>query len=182
MDSVKTLEEILEKDGIVFLTYGGVLTQSLIVGMTEALEKETESCQLPMGLAGNIFTIFIELAQNMMNYSKKVENEGFDPKGLILVGKNKDGYYYILSQNILDENDRAKIEPKLQIIQQATKDEIKKLYREARRCGKDTHSKGGGIGFYEIAKKCSNIEYDFIPIVDNKYYFRFKAIVGKIDK
>jgi hypothetical protein len=180
MQSTKELEEILQEDGIVFLTYGGFLTQSLIVGMTEALEKESESSDLSMKLAGNIFTVFIELAQNMMNYSKKVESEGFDPKGLILVGKNNDGYYYILSQNILDEKDKQKMIPKLELAKNASKEELKKLYREARRSGKDTHSKGGGIGFLEIARRCEKLEYEFIPIKDDKYYFKIKTIIGKV--
>jgi len=179
MQDIKSLQRILEEDGIVFLTYGGFLTQSLIVGMTEALEKETESSELSMKLASNIFIIFIELSQNMMNYSKKIEKDGIDPKGLILVGKNKDGYYYILSQNVVDSKDKEKIEEKLTKIQNSTKDEIKKLYREARRTGKHTHSKGGGIGFYEIAKKCEKIEYEFLPIENGRYYFKFKSFIGK---
>ena len=90
MQDIKRLESMLEEDGVVFLTYGGFLTQSLISGMTEALEKEAQGSNISLKVSGNIFTIFIELAQNMMNYSKKVENGGFDPKGLILVGKTND--------------------------------------------------------------------------------------------
>jgi len=182
MQDLKALEAILEEDGIVFLSYGGFLTQSLIVGMTEALEMESENSSLSMKLAGNIFTIFIELAQNMMNYSKKVSTDGIDPKGMILVGKDKEGYYYVLSQNIVDENDKAKMEPKLKEVVNASKDEIKKLYRAARKSGKHTHAKGGGIGFYEIAKRCEKILYKFEHIADDKYYFKFKAIIGKPDE
>ena len=179
MFNIKALEEILEKDGIIFLTYGGTLTQSLIVAMTEALEKETEEADLSIGLASKIFTIFIELAQNMMHYSKKMNKDGFDSKGLIVVGKNKDGQYYVFGQNIVDDTDREKIEPKIKTILSSSKDEIKKMYRDARKSGKDTHTKGGGIGFYEIAKKSEKIEYSFIDLENGKYYFQFKAIVGK---
>ena len=42
------LEEILERDGIVFLTYGGFLTQPLIAGMTDALEAEAQRSDLSM--------------------------------------------------------------------------------------------------------------------------------------
>jgi hypothetical protein len=179
MQDIKRLESMLEEDGVVFLTYGGFLTQSLISGMTEALEKEAQGSNISLKVSGNIFTIFIELAQNMMNYSKKVENGGFDPKGLILVGKTSDGDYYILSQNIVDKNDKAKMEPKLEITQKSSKDELKKLYREARKSGKDTHSKGGGIGFYEIGRRCNSIEYEFkaIPQDEDKFYFKFKAVI-----
>ncbi|MEO1928618.1 MAG: SiaB family protein kinase [Nautiliaceae bacterium] len=173
------MEKILKDDGIVFLTYGGFLTQSLIVGMTEALEKETQTSELSMRLANRIFIIFIELAQNMMNYSKQKEKEGFDPKGFIVVGKEEFGCYYVFSQNIIDKNDKIKIEQKLKEITSSTKEEIKKMYREARRSGKNTHAKGGGIGFYEIATRSERINYEFVPISDDKFYFRLKVFVGK---
>lgn len=176
---INKLESLLEKEGIVFLTYGGFLTQSLVVGMTEALEKESENADISMKLANNIFTIFIELSQNMMNYSKSLKQNGqeFDPKGMIVVGKNKDGYYYIMSQNIININDKNKIEEKLNKIISTDLEGVKQLYKEARRSGKDMHGKGGGIGFYEIAKRASKIEYDFSSIDDNKFYFKFKAIL-----
>jgi len=179
MIDTKRLELILEEDGIVFLTYGGFLTQSLIVGMTEALEKESEYADLSMKTSNNIFTIFIELSQNMMNYSKShlEGDEKFDPKGMIVVGKNSQDSYYILSQNIISIDDRNKIEPKLQEIVNTDLEGVKKLYKEARRSGRNTHSKGGGIGFYEIAKKSSNIMYDFTSINEDKFYFRFKAVL-----
>ncbi|SFV75579.1 FIG062788: hypothetical protein [hydrothermal vent metagenome] len=172
------LASILEEDGIIFLTYGGFLTQSLIAGMTEALEKESENADLSMKISVNIFTIFIELSQNMMNYSKSISNEKdkINSKGMIVVGKEKEDYY-IMSRNIIDKTDREKIEPKLQQIQQCDINEIKKLYKEVRRSGRDMHNKGGGIGFYEIAKRAKKIEYDFTPINETKFYFKFKAFV-----
>lgn len=175
--NTQRLEAILQEDGIVFLTYGGFLTQSLIVGMTEALEKESESAQLSMSNSNNIFTIFIELSQNMMNYSKAIteSEETFDPKGMIVVGKNSDEEYYILSQNVIDLSDKEKIEPKLKEILKSDLATIKRLYKEARRSGKDTHHRGGGIGFYEIAKRAKSIEYDFTLIQNDKFYFKFKA-------
>lgn len=178
--STKKLEILLEEDGIVFLTYGGFITQSLIVGMTEALEQESEHSDMSMKQSNNIFTIFIELSQNMMNYSKKVnlsEDIIFDPKGLIIVGKNSKDEYYVLSQNVLDKSDREKIEPKLKAIVSTDLAGVKKLYKEARKSGKNTHSKGGGIGFYEIAKRCNRVEYEFEEIENEKYYFKFKAIL-----
>ncbi len=179
MQDTKQLETVLAQDGILFLMYGGFLTQSLIVGMTEALEKESETNDLSAKVANNIFTIFIELAQNMMNYSKKVEKNGIDPKGLILVGRNENGKYYVLSQNIINEEDKKKIKEKLDNVKDLSKDEIKKLYRQARRSGKYTHQKGGGIGFYEIIKRSEEIDYSFEPITNGRYYFQLKAIVGR---
>jgi len=174
---INQIQNIVKKDGIVFLTYGGFLSQALISGMTEALEQETEQSDLNMGDSNNIFTVFIELSQNMMNYSKNKDTDEFKSEGLILVGKNENSNYYIHSQNIITLQDKDKIEEKLNTIKTSSKDEIKKIYRELRRSGRNTHGKGGGIGFYEIAKRCSEIDYDFKPINEDRYYFHFKATI-----
>lgn len=174
---INHIQEIVKKDGIVFLTYGGFLSQALISGMTEALEQEAEQNELNMGDANNIFTIFIELSQNMMNYSKNKDKNEFKSEGLILVGKDEDDNYYVHSQNIVAAADKEKMEPKLETIGQLSRDEIKKTYRELRRSGKNTHGKGGGIGFYEIAKRCSSIGYNFKKISEDRYYFHFQATI-----
>ena len=184
MDIAK-LENFLDDSGIVFLSYGGILSQELISNMTEALEKETEKNLVSMSAATNIFTIFVELSQNMMNYSKcKTQcNEEFDPKGLVLVGYNKeDNSYYVLSRNVIDNIDKEKIEPKLEEIQTLTRDEIKKKYRELRKSGLDKHNKGAGIGFLEVAKRCDNVEFKFTSINDNKYQFVFQANIRNKQK
>jgi Family of unknown function (DUF6272) len=180
--NIEAVKALIEKDGIVFLTYGGFLSQTLIVGMTEALEKEAEHNDISIGESTDIFTIFIELAQNMMNYSKVAEESSTKNKseGLIIVGRCDDEkrHYYILSQNVIALQDKEKIEPKLQEIITLNKEELKKRYRELRKSGRDTHDKGGGIGFYEIAKRSDGVEYSFTPINAQKYYFQFKAYIN----
>lgn len=178
--NVDDIQNMVEKDGIIFLSYGGFLTQTLIAGMTEALEKEAEYHELNMGIANNIFTIFIELSQNVMNYSKSknINCKEVKSEGLILVGKDEENNYYIHSQNIIGQDDKNKIEPKLNEIITFNKDEIKKKYRELRRSGRDSHLKGGGIGFYEIAKRSDAIKFEFKKINEDKYYFHFVARVN----
>jgi len=172
MISIEQLESILEEDNIIFLTYGGTFTQSLIAGMTGVLEREVEEAELSMKISNNIFVVFIELAQNVMNYSKRVKaNDILDPKGLIFVGKQEENYF-VCSQNIISKEDKEKIEPRLQEIQKATPDEIKKLYKEIRRSGKGSHEKGGGLGLLEIAKKVQSIEYSFKPLPNDKFYYK----------
>jgi hypothetical protein len=63
-----------------------------------------------------------------------------------------------------------------------SKDEIKKRYKELRRSGKDTHEKGGGIGFYEIAKRCNEVAYEFEAINEDKLYLHIKTQVVKKKK
>ena len=174
---IAQVQAMVDKDGIIFLSYGGYLSQALISGMTEALEKEAEDNGINMSISNNMFTIFIELSQNMMNYSKSLNSESKKAQGLILVSKDAEYNYHIHSQNIVSSVDKEKIEPKLLEIQSLDKDGIKKRYRELRKSGQNTHGKGGGIGFYEIAKKCDTIEFDFNEIQEGRYYFHIKTTI-----
>jgi hypothetical protein len=180
--NINEVQKLVDNDGIIFLSYGGYLSQTLISGMTEALEKEAESNGINMSVSNNIFTIFIELSQNMMNYSKSLDKDSNKSQGLILVSKDSQYNYHIHSQNIVSLEDKEKIEPKLLEIQSLDKDGIKKRYRELRKSGQNTHGKGGGIGFYEIAKKCDSVAYNFSKIQEDRYYFHVKTTISTIKK
>jgi len=175
---INAVQKMVDNDGIIFLSYGGYISQALISAMTEALEREAEDNNIDMSASNNIFTIFIELSQNMMNYSKSLQDSIHQTsQGLILVSKDSQYNYHIHSQNIVSQADKEKIEPKLLEIQSLDKAGIKKKYRELRKSGKGTHAKGGGIGFYEIAKKCDSIQYDFTPIKEDRCYFHIKTTI-----
>lgn len=145
--------------------------------MTEILEKEVENSKINLTMSTNIFTTFIELSQNIMNYGKTPINE-IDPKGLILVG-NEDGQYYVLSRNLVNEEDKKIIKKRLDRIISQTEKEIREDYKLLRKNSAQKHENGAGIGFLEIAKRCSTIEYTFKEIENNLYYFAFKANIKK---
>lgn len=182
--NVDEVKELVKKDGIVFLTYGGFLSQTLITCFADAIEKEAEKNNVGIGDSSNILTIFIELAQNILNYSKtkEVGSEETRAEGMIIVGKSEietgQQQYYIISQNIVALSDKEKMLPKFADIEALDKEGLKKRYRELRKSSKDAHEKGGGIGFYEIAKRSDRIEHEFIKLNEDKFHFRFKAFVS----
>ena len=183
MDILAILK-MVERDGIIFLTYGGFLSQTLISSMTEALEQEAQRNEISMGVSNNICTVFIELSQNMMNYSKsKDENcRKIMPEGLIVVSREGDEIYFVESQNIISIDDKNKIEPIIEEVVSLDKESLKKRYRELRKSGQKSHTKGGGIGFYEIAKRCDNIEFNISKINNDKYYFHVKTTINNKKK
>lgn len=174
---ITEIQELIKRRGIVFLSYGGFLSQALISGMADALEKEAEHSELGMKDSINLFTVFIELGQNMMNYAA---SQGQSSKealagGLIFVSKDVNGDYYIDSQNLLSLKDKEKIEPRLTEVQSLDKAGIRKRYRELRRTGENTHERGGGIGFYEIARRCNTIGYEFHKVSEDRFIFHIKT-------
>lgn len=171
--NIEYLDNYLSKSGIIFLSYVGVVSQDLISNMTEILEKEIKENNVDLTMSTNIFTTFIELSQNIMNYGKHKKNE-FEPKGLVLVGC-EDNKYYVLSRNLIDKKDKEVIQTRLDKIRNQTNEEIKKEYKLFRKNNAQRHEKGAGIGFLEVAKRCDSIEYLFHEASENKYNFTFKA-------
>ena len=178
--NINDVQTMVKNDGIIFLNYGGFLSQTLISAMTEALELEAKAFAIKVGVSTNIFTIFIELTQNMMNYSKNehLDNREVGSDGLIVVSKDDLGNYYIQSQNIVSIEDKNNMLPKLLDVTTLDRDSIRTKYKELRRSGKNAHPKGGGLGFYEIAKRCEKIEYNFTEINEHKYYFHIKTKIN----
>jgi hypothetical protein len=158
----------------IILEYEGILTQAIISHNVDILEHSIDN----ISIVGKLSTLVVEITQNMMNYSKSHDLNCRDirPAGLIKVTQ-QDNTYFVKSKNILSIEDKQKIEPKLQEIQNMSEAEIKKRYKELRRSGENTHEKGGGIGFYEIAKLANSIKYSFEPINEEKLYFELEVEV-----
>lgn len=178
--NIYEVQKLVEKDSMIFLSYDGNLSQELITSMVESIEQEVKDCNISITASSNIFTVFIELSQNMMNYSKSIDINSLiiSPKGFIFVNRDKNYNFHIHSQNIVSQADKDKMEPELLSIQSFDEESIRKKYRELRKNGNQTHKKGGGIGFYEIARRCDSIEFDFTKINEDRYYFYIKTNVN----
>ena len=157
------------------LKYQGIITQNVVATFMDNIESKIDN----MGIAGKISTLTIEVLQNMMNYSKNniIGSREIVPAGFIEILQVSSNSYELKSKNIISVDDKNKIEPKLIEIQSLDNDGIKKRYRELRRSGENSHDKGGGIGFFEIAKLCVKVEYNFVLINEDKYYFEFMCFV-----
>jgi serine phosphatase RsbU (regulator of sigma subunit) len=165
----------LEREIQEIIKYEGIITQNVVSSCMDNIEFKIHK----MNIQSIISTITIEYCQNMMNYSKNAiaGDREITSAGSIDIKYINHDYYEITSVNIVAVEDKQKIEPKLKEVQILDKQGIKKRYRELRKSGQNTHSKGGGIGVYEIAKISDYIEYEFININDDKYYFTMTSIV-----
>jgi len=166
-------DHYLDENEVIFITYVGFVTQTLLAGMIDSLEHEQEFSDIPRGTAHNIFTIFIEVTQNIIKYAKSelLKQTSYKSNGLIVIGKTKENQYFIHSQNLVAKKDVDLITKRIEMVKKLTPEEIKQKYRELRRSGENSHECGAGIGFFEIAKRAKEMNYKFKKIGENKYYF-----------
>jgi uncharacterized protein Veg len=138
-------------------SYEGVITQNVINVSLENIENSIDN----ISIVGKLSTIVIEMCQNIMHYSnfKGKLSYGFVEVKCL----KKDGLkiYQVITKNMVSKEVKEKIENRLNELIKLNKEEIRKKYRELRRSGKHSHKKGGGIGFYEIAKVADELNFEF---------------------
>lgn len=170
----------LADEGVI-LCFSGVISQDILSGFATIIEKKLEKLE-NLSKVQNIFAVFVEMVQNMLSYSSDatfVGNNIKESSGVIIIGYNENTEkYFVKSGNTIKKNTQQKISEKIDNIKDLSKDELKVLYKELRKSGKNTHERGGGLGFLEIQKKSSEpIEYSFDEIDDQHSFFCLKSII-----
>lgn len=167
----------IDNKTLTILEYEGHFEQSILGRFAETVEEKVEN----ISALSNIMTLIAEQFQNVMNYSKSenVHNNDIVAEGYLGLQDSKT-QYIITSRNILTLADKEKIEPKLEEIAMLDRQGIRKRYKELRRSGENTHSKGGGFGFYEIAKNCNEMLHEFEKINDDRYVFTLQSVLYKV--
>lgn len=172
----------LDNHGVI-LCFSGVVSQEILSTFAEMIESKFESEGFAdMTAARNIFAIFVELTHNIISYSSNATVVGDNKKqspGVIVIGRDAAlSKFYIKSGNTIEASSQDKIAERIDSIKNLDKEELKTLYKEHRKSGKNTHGRGGGLGFLEIQRKASEpLEYTFNKIDDNNLFFCVQAIV-----
>lgn len=178
--NISRIREVMAEEGIVF-SFSGMISQSLTEFMIETAAKQFADEGHDKNTTKSMFLISIELLQNVMSYSKqKLIREGnkYTSPGVLVVGyDDKKGKYYVNTSNEIGEADKLKVSEKLDYINSLDSKEQRKLLREKLKSAEDTHERGAGVGFIEVAKRSSEkVEYDFEEI-DGKLYFHILAYI-----
>ena len=173
--------EQLKTEGIIF-SFSGPISQNLLEGIGATLRQKMSLEETSTNITQKVFSIFVELMQNIINYSFERGSGGeADPElssGILVIGKKND-QFYIKSGNYISRDQKDFLEEKLPIIRSMDKDELKKYYKKQRREEARENSKGAGLGFIEMARRASSpIEYDILPAAEQgKYFFVVNVVI-----
>jgi len=152
-------------------SYSGVISKEVIAQAVEEVEKIND-----INLSTKLATIIIEQAQNIIHYSKSEDSNDVSSKGEIEINfYPTKKVYEVITRNYITQEDLDRIAPRLEEIMRLDRSEIRKRYKELRKSGENTHNKGGGIGFYEIAKLVDEFSYSFSKTNDKNYLFEIKV-------
>jgi hypothetical protein len=170
----------LQDKGIIF-SFSGPVSQSLLEGIGQTLKQKMSLEETSTNVTHKVFSIFVELMQNIINYSaQRVTPQEADQElsyGVLIVGKEEE-HFYIISGNYIQEDQKDPLQEKLAKIKSMDKDELKHYYKQQRRLQADEASKGAGLGFIEMARKATHpIEFEIAGMENGYSFFVVKAII-----
>lgn len=176
-----TFKEILDKEGVIF-SFSGTISQNILSSIAETIEKELHSTGISFALSQNIFAVFTEQMQNIMSYSHEriqLDDNAFESPGICVVGYDQSvGHYYVCSANVMSPEGEPVLSAKLDKIIGMNKTELREYYKVLRRNGKDTHGRGAGLGFLEMAKKSAlPLQYTITQMDNSRVFFEIKAYI-----
>lgn len=181
LEKVYEIREYLGNHKVIFW-YNGPISQFLVVEIGDMIKKVIAK-DSEKAVITKIFSILVEQMQNIIKYSveKSFYGNADDDlpvgSGLISVGIEGD-HYYIVSGNLLLNEDIVRVRERLDMISEMDKATQKEYYKTLRRKESHPKSKGAGIGFVEMARKSSRpLEYCFKKIDEKHTFFSLKALV-----
>lgn len=163
----------------VFLLYRGGFSQSTLVELGNIVRRRIGFD----GKAKRIFSVFIELTQNINNYSVDTEEDKETGRkagvGIIAVSDTTTEYI-VHAGNTIYTNNVHKMNQLCTLIHYMSNEQLRTLQREKIREGPLPDSKGAGLGLIDISIKTNkNVEFGFAPIDEMYTFFHVTAMVKK---
>jgi len=140
---------ILTKQDRVLISYKGPITPVIMAEISTDIRSKISD---DPKASRKIFSIFMELAQNILYYS--AEKASFanreDSIGMLLLKESDDAYRFSCC-NLVDNDYVEELKENCDKINSLNRDELRKYKREQRNKPQGERSKGAGIGLIHVA-------------------------------
>lgn len=138
----------------ILLSYKGPLTDVLLSEFSHDIRQKLQEEDPKVGK--KVFAIFMELAQNVLYYSKEVNMFGNRDRVGTLVIINTGESYQLMTGNLVYKKIVPELMEKCEKINSFDRDELREYKRQLRNAPKNEESKGAGIGLVQVALTSGN--------------------------
>ena len=169
----------LEREGILFC-YSGPVSQGLIEEIGEVIKRKMQAEETTLSIIQKVFGVFVEQVQNIMFYSAetRLDEAGNELRsGIAVVGKEQQAFY-ILCGNLVDRDERDRLERLLAELVKKNRDELNSMYKQRLKEGSAETRRSAGLGLIEVARKSSRpLAYSFCEVDNTFCFFASKAMI-----
>lgn len=171
------IREEITREGVM-ICFNGAFVHSIIEEIGSALRRYLESSETKKGSAMDVFSVYIEQAQNVRNYlARKSFAEASHNNAIIVIGRRGERYV-VSSGNIIESPDVTELSARLDSLTRLDAEGLRRLFKEQLRAPVRSEGGGAGMGLIEIARRSSEaLQYAFHPVDDRYRFFCLTAVV-----
>lgn len=175
LDSYRDLFSQVNQNGRLLLAFEGSFSQLNIVNLAENVRNLV--CERKgQAIARKAFSIFVEMAQNIMRYSSEL-NQDREGKGQFLLFNNNDSFYFIAS-NLIEPFQMDFLKNKISEVNRQSPEELKASYLVRQRQKSEKLSQSAGLGLLYIARRSGHpLGHGFLPEGEGKLRFFLRAML-----
>lgn len=169
------IREILNRQNIM-LCFNGPVTAPLIEEIGTALRKHMEGLEESPSAVADVFSVYIEMAQNIRRYAQaqSFQNEA----ATILISRNDPGNYVISASNVVKEADGAALMARIAQLANLDKEALKAAFKTQLRQPRATLDGSAGLGFIDMARKATApLQHTLQPLGNERALFSLRVIL-----
>ncbi len=163
----------------ILICFNGPISRTLIGEIGVALKDHIESTQSSQSAAMDVFSVYIEMSQNIRHYATAKSYGDKDASATVVIAEVEGGHYAVSAGNIIDLADGEALLARIENLAHLDKAELKSLYKQQLRQPRQAdRSTGAGLGLIEIARKSSQpLEANLGEADQGKAFFSLRAII-----
>ena len=180
MPSLKSLHDEMLNDGVNFC-FTGYMSEEMVLGVGKTLKQKFELEEVDRKTSRDLFSIFVEMSQNVIRYSAQNQTQQSDPVtidlryGALSIGE-KDGQRFIACGNLICREHAPRLMKNLEEIREMSQAELKTLFKDKLRGETPEGSKGAGVGMIEIARRArKGFDFTFEDACEDRQFFTITA-------
>lgn len=174
---VLALRRVFDAHGIM-VSFNGPITATLIEEIGKALRGYMEQQQESPSAVSDVFSVYIEMTQNIRRYAQLRPEVGAGESASIIVSRDDAGRYMVSAGNTVAPEDGARLVERVGQLAAMDKTELKAAFKTQLRAPRDTLSGSAGLGLIDMARKASApIACDLQPIDGARAFFCLRVIL-----
>jgi len=176
-EQLSRIREEITREGVM-ICFNGAFVHSIIEEIGNALRRYLEDNEVKRGAALDVFSVYIEQAQNVRNYlARKHFADAAHANAIIIIGRRAERYV-VSSGNIVEAGDREDLAARLETVRSLDAAGLRALFKERLRAETPDKKGGAGMGLIEIARRCAEpFQYSFRPVDERHSFFCLTVVV-----
>lgn len=176
-DQLSRIRDEFTRDGVM-ICFNGAFAHSIIEEIGNALRRYLQEQEEKKSAALDVFSVYIEQAQNIRNYlARKRFTDASLANAIIVIGRRGERYV-VSSGNVVETADQPPLGARLEEICSADAAGLRRLFKEKLRSETREKEGGAGMGLIEVARRCSEpMQYAFHPLDDQHSFFCLTAVI-----